>query len=298
VRFIPLDVLFPELEILIERGVKLFKLLDRTFNTKIQRAVEILEFFLERFTPGMQLHMEFIPDRLPDPLKEVIAKFPADALQFEIGVQSYNQEILDRIKRRQKCDVVHENIRWFIEESQAVVHADLIIGLPGETEESFAHGFNQLVQLYPQHIQINLLKLLKGTPIVHHTEPFAMVYERESPFEVQQNSTIPRDRMLKLKRLSRFWTLFHNQERFRKTLPLVWQDAVPYERFMHFCDYVFARFERGHGISLYEQARVLFDFLTEEVGVPPNQVAPLLIDDYGADGKRLIPKFLKAVVAS
>ena len=293
VRFVPLDVLLPELKTLIDRGVMLFKLLDRTFNTKIKRSVEILEFFLEHYRPGLQVHMEFIPDRLPEELKSIIQQFPPEALQFEIGVQSYNQEILDRIKRRQKAGVVHENIRWMIEESNAVVHADLIIGLPGETEESFAYGFNQLVLLYPQHIQVNLLKLLKGTPIVQHTAPFGMVYETESPFEVQQTLAIPAERMLRLKRLSRFWTLFHNQERFRKTLPIIWQRGEPFDCFMKFCDFVYARFDRGHGISLVDQTRAVFDYLVEELGEPRDHIGRNLVDDYGAGGKRLIPRYLK-----
>ena len=31
-----------------------------------------------------------VPDRLPDALREVIARFPPGALQFEVGVQTFN----------------------------------------------------------------------------------------------------------------------------------------------------------------------------------------------------------------
>ena len=293
VRFVPLDVLFPELDILIERGVKLFKLLDRTFNTRIARSVQILEFFLERYRTGMQIHMEFIPDRLPPALKEIIRQFPPEALQFEIGVQSYNQEILDRIQRRQKSDVVHENIKWMINCSNAVVHADLIIGLPGEDEESFAYGFNQLVGLYPQHIQINLLKLLKGTPLARHCGPFKLVFDSEAPFEIQSTSSIDTEAMQQLSLLSRYWTLFHNQERFRRSLPLIWRNGSPYDCFMAFCHFVFHRFQRRYGISLDDQTHVLFDYLVEHAGVSAEEAGALLIQDYGDEGKRWVPRYLK-----
>ena len=46
------------------------------------------------------------------------------------------------------------------------IHADLIAGLPGETLESFAAGFDRLVALGPQEIQVGILKRLRGTPIV------------------------------------------------------------------------------------------------------------------------------------
>src|SRR2546427_6775271 len=41
-------------------------------------------------------------------------------------------------------------------------------GLPGETLDSFAAGFDRLVGLGPQEIQVGLLKRLRGTPIVRH----------------------------------------------------------------------------------------------------------------------------------
>ena len=31
-----------------------------------------------------------IPDRLPEALREIIAKFPPGALQFEVGIQTFN----------------------------------------------------------------------------------------------------------------------------------------------------------------------------------------------------------------
>ena len=42
------------------------------------------------------------------------------------------------------------------------LHADLIVGLPGETLESFAAGFDRLVALGPQEIQVGILKRLRG----------------------------------------------------------------------------------------------------------------------------------------
>ena len=44
------------------------------------------------------------------------------------------------------------------------VHTDLIAGLPGETLESFGAGFDRLLALRPQEIQVGILKRLRGTP--------------------------------------------------------------------------------------------------------------------------------------
>jgi len=90
VRAVPLPVLLEELQQLLDRGLKQFKFVDRTFNLNIAVSQTILEFFLERSQPGHFFHFEMIPDRLPGALRAVIAKFPPGMLQFEVGVQTFN----------------------------------------------------------------------------------------------------------------------------------------------------------------------------------------------------------------
>jgi hypothetical protein len=111
-------------------------------NIHIGRS--ILEFFLERYAPGLFLHFEMIPDRLPNALREPIARFPAGALQFEVGVQTFNEEVSARISRRQDNAKLADNLRFLREQTGVHVHADLIVGLPGEGIDSFAAGFDRL----------------------------------------------------------------------------------------------------------------------------------------------------------
>jgi radical SAM superfamily enzyme YgiQ (UPF0313 family) len=74
-----------EMERLLARGLRSFQFVDRTFNLGIAHATAILRFFRERWTPGLFVHFELIPDRLPDELRAEIAAFPPGALQFEVG---------------------------------------------------------------------------------------------------------------------------------------------------------------------------------------------------------------------
>ena len=101
VRQAPLPALLDQLQRLLDRGVRQFKFVDRTFNLNLDASRAILEFLLERHRPGHFFHFELIPDRLPEALREVIARFPPGALQFEIGVQTFNEEVAARIQRRQ-----------------------------------------------------------------------------------------------------------------------------------------------------------------------------------------------------
>jgi len=97
VRQFDLEPFLQAMETLLERGATVFKFVDRTFNLNIRVSRSILQFFLKRYRPGMFLHFELIPDRLPDSLKEVIAQFPRGALQFEVGIQTFNDDVSDLI---------------------------------------------------------------------------------------------------------------------------------------------------------------------------------------------------------
>ena len=123
-----------------------------------------MEFFLARQQPGNFYHFEMIPDRLPAELREVIAKFPPGALQFEVGVQTFNPEVGHHISRRQDYERLADNFRFLRHHTRVHIHADLIVGLPGETMASFGAGFDQLIALGPQEIQVGILKRLRGTP--------------------------------------------------------------------------------------------------------------------------------------
>ena len=93
VRAAPLDRFLAEMQKLLDRGVRQFKFVDRTFNLNIATSTAILDFFLARHQPGNFYHFEMIPDRLPAELRAIIGKFPPGTLQFEVGVQTFNETV-------------------------------------------------------------------------------------------------------------------------------------------------------------------------------------------------------------
>src|SRR5256885_16824840 len=95
---------------LLDRGVRHFKFVDRTFNLNLKIGQRILDFFWQRYRPGLFLHFEMIPDRLPEGLRELIRKFPPAALQLEGRVQTFNDEVAERISRRQDNAKVEEDV--------------------------------------------------------------------------------------------------------------------------------------------------------------------------------------------
>ena len=295
VRNVLLEDFLAHLQRLLDRGVRRFKFVDRTFNLNAHIGRTILQFFLDRYAPGLFLHFEMIPDRLPAALREPIRLFPSGALQFEVGIQTFNEEVSHRISRRQDNGKVEQNLRFLREETGVHLHADLIVGLPGETAESFAAGFDRLVELGPQEIQVGMLKRLRGTPIVRHDAEFGMVYGAHAPYEVLQTRDIDFATMQRLRRFSRYWDLVVNSGNFAETAPTIWQGGSPFAKFRDLSDRLHERTGRSHGIALHYLAEFLFRHLIEQ-GRDPRDVASSMWRDYRRGGRTDCPDFLKDFV--
>jgi radical SAM superfamily enzyme YgiQ (UPF0313 family) len=293
VRNVPLEGFLASMRGLLDRGVRQFKFVDRTFNLNLNISRAILQFFLDRFTPDLFLHFEMIPDRLPPALRELIARFPAGALQFEVGVQSFNESVCELIKRRQDVVKLEDNLRFLRTQTGVHVHADLIVGLPGEDMASFGAGFDRLVGLKPQEVQVGLLKRLPGTPIVRHDREWGMVYSPHAPFEILQTRLIDFPTIQRLRRFSRYWDLVANSGNFVRTTPLIWGEQSPFDSFLQWSDWLFDRLGATHGIALGKLAELLFEFLTEGKGLNGASAAEAVWEDYRRAGRSDRPAFLR-----
>ncbi|MGB7748832.1 MAG: DUF4080 domain-containing protein [Verrucomicrobiia bacterium] len=315
VRQVPLPALLEQLQRLLNRGVKQFKFVDRTFNLNVDISKTILEFFLARHQPGHFFHFEMIPDRLPEALRETIAKFQPGALQFEVGVQTFNEEVSEAIKRRQNYERLEDNFYFLRHETGVHIHTDLIVGLPGETLESFAAGFDRLVALGPQEIQVGILKRLRGTPIIRHDADWQMVYNLQPPYDVLQNKLIDFATMQRLRRFARYWDMVGNSGNFVESTQLIWSvgrtsrlspskpeknetgkmpgPRSPFHVFLHFSDWLHARTRRTDSFALVRLMELLFEYLTGELKLDAKPVAETLWRDYQRGGRHDKPTFLK-----
>jgi hypothetical protein len=278
--------------------VRQFKFVDRTFNLNLDASQAILEFLLEHYRPGHFFHFEIVPDRLPSGLREVIVRFPPGALQFEVGVQTFNEEVAELIERRQDYQRLDDNLRFLRGQTGVHIHADLIAGLPGESLESFAAGFDRLIALGPHEIQVGMLKRLRGAPIARHDTEWQMVYNPHPPYELLQNRLIDFPTMQKLRRFARYWDLVGNSGNFVETTPLIWSEAgqallSPFAGFMRWSEWLHGRVGRTDSIALVRLMELLFEFLTGERRLDPKQSAVALWRDYQRGGRHDKPVFLK-----
>jgi hypothetical protein len=294
VRYFPKDRFLDAMQRLLDRGARTFRFVDRSFNIDIPFALAILAFFKARYVDGMMLHFEIIPDRLTEELMEAVRGCPPGMLQFEIGIQTFSEEVAHRIKRPLKIDRIETNMRRLREETGVHIHADLIAGLPGEGLDSFEAGFNRLLALNPQEIQLGILKRLRGVPIDRHTEEWEMIYSPHTPYEILQTRLIPFEQMQRIQRFARYWNLTVNNGRFIRTAPMIWQDAAsPFAAFLHWSDWLYDRTGTTGNLHMVRLAGLLLHFLVKERQLNENAVAEALWHDYQRGNRPDVPGFLK-----
>jgi len=278
-----LDEFLQHMASLYDRGARHFKFVDRTFNLKIKNSLRILEFFLERMSDDLFLHFEVIPDHLPEALKDMIVRFPAGSLQFEIGIQTFNPEVQTRISRRQDNAKAIENLSWIRQHSEAYIHADLIFGLPGETMESFAASFDQLVALTPHEIQVGILKRLKGSPIIRHTDAYQLKFNPNPPYSIASSDTVSFTDVQFMNRFARYWDLIGNSGHFKNTLGLLLGEA-PFIRFSELTRALFERSGQTHKISLLRLYDLIYEIGLQTLSVPADEIIQAIYSDHSLSG--------------
>jgi len=292
VRYFDFELLLGALQTLWQRGVRDFKFIDRTFNLNMKKANALIDFFLEKEEPFF-LHFEFIPESFPRQLKERLKAFDKGSLQLEIGIQTLNETVAKKINRPLNIQKIEENLHFLSTQTNAHLHLDLIIGLPGESMESFAKNLDTLMRLSQCEVQLGVLKKLSGTTLERHDGKHKMVYNQNPPYDILQTDAIDFLQMQELKRFARYFDIVYNSGKFKQTCLLWWKEGCVFDPFYRFSKYIYQVTQATHKIALERVAKVLYDFLVTEEGLDKKVVAQTMAADLQKVKMRKLPLFLR-----
>ena len=295
VRYYSLDRVKKDLKRFLDSPIKLLKFVDRTFNLKKERYMEIWKFLLENYREGITFHFEINANIFDDETLDFLEKVPKGYFQFEIGVQSINPETMVAIKRNNILDKLAHNVRRISRNIH--LHLDLIAGLPYETYDIFKDSFNYVYNLKPEMIQLGFLKLLKGTQMYDEVEKYQYKYYSKPPYEVFSNEFISFGELVKLKNLEKMLDYYYNSEKFRYICDFVIKNNfdTPFAFFEKIADYYD---KKGYlKISHKEVAlfNILYNFYVENNLKDLDIFVEFLKYDYLALGKPgSYPEWLKS----
>lgn len=209
IRYKSVDTAVRELKKFSDSGVRIVKLVDRTFNSDLRRSCEILKE-IHKFNTKTQFHFEIAADRVNDEFIDILSQFDDGVIRIEAGLQSVNEKTLKAVHRTCNLDKLAENTRNIIKHTKAVYHLDLIAGLPYEDIESFKKSFNFAFNLQPHELQLGFLKVLPGTLIEKEAELHDIKYGLMPPYEIISNKYMSFEDLIRLKKIESVLDTFHN----------------------------------------------------------------------------------------
>lgn len=299
VRYIDIERVKDEMVRLAQFGAKTIKFVDRTFNCNKNRAGEILNFINDHYgkeiPEGTCYHFEIAADLLDDSLLDIIARLPDGAVQFEIGIQSFNEVTLKAINRRTDITKVIENIKKLVSFSNSHIHIDLIAGLPEESYDSFISGFNRAYALGANMLQLGFLKILPGTPMAENREKYPCAHSCEPPYQITSTPWLSEAELEKLHIVENELDRLYNSGRFRYTLDYVISAGgiTPFGLFLSFGEYLLQLGEKG-SIPLDRYVNLVYDFFSTLDGVDETRLRNNMIKDrIASNNSGVIPEKLK-----
>lgn len=218
VRVFDIDRVKKDLTTFIEGKARQVKFVDRTFNANKDYALEIMEFIKEKDPVNMNFHFEITAHLIDDEMLDFLKDVKEGLFQFEIGVQSTNEDTVDAIRRTTDFDILSEVTKTIKSYRNIHQHLDLIAGLPYEGYDSFMNSFNDVYNLKPEKLQLGFLKLLKGSGLRLAKDKYGYKYIDEPPYEVLENKYISYGELLRLKGIEDLVEKYYNEGYFEHTL--------------------------------------------------------------------------------
>ena len=288
VRFRDLRLVFDEMKYFIDKGVKIVKLTDRTFNAHRERTHKILRFLIEH-AGKTTFHFEVAADLLDTETLELLKTAPKGLFQLEIGVQSTNDRTLAAINRKTDIEKISEAVRKIRSFGNIHTHLDLIAGLPHEDFESFRNSFNCVYKMRPHVIQLGFLKLLHGTEIRRTSS--GTIFTAEPPYEVLQTPYISYDELIRLKRIEDIAEKYYNSLAFERSVEFLAEHFdEPFDMFSALADFYGKNGFERIGISRDRLYEILLRF-AEENGCDMRHFRDLLLFDYLSSNKPRTPSW-------
>lgn len=217
VRSFSMERIRSDLSLLMERRVATIKLVDRTFNFDATRAGAIWEFILAH-NRASRFHFEIAADLLTEENLRLLSQVPPGLFRFEIGVQAGEEATLARVGRKSDLKRLYANVRRLRAETSVVIHLDLVAGLPGEDFAGFLGSLQGLLDLAPHHIQVEPLKVLKGSPMRRIAAEQGYAYSDLPPYKILRTPWLSFAEIGRIETIARLLDLFYNSGRFPATL--------------------------------------------------------------------------------
>jgi anaerobic magnesium-protoporphyrin IX monomethyl ester cyclase len=220
VRSFSMERIRADLGLLMEQQVKVIKFVDRTFNYDAVRTREIFRYILEH-NRSSTFHFEIGAHLLDESTLQLLEQVPSGVFQFEIGVQAILPETLQRVSRTMSLELLADNVRALSKRTNIHLHLDLVAGLPGGGLTELFDAIDWTYALGADHLQIELVKLLPGTPLRRQAEELNICYDQTPPYGVLSTAEWSFPELERVRGISRLNDLLVNGHKFPRLITVL-----------------------------------------------------------------------------
>ncbi len=225
-----------ELAMLRDQGYKAVSFMDDQFVWGERRALEIAEGI-----GPLKLEWGCLAraDRLSEPVVKAFAE--SGCRYIDIGVESFNQAILDDIQKDIKVESIYKAIE-LLKRYKITCKINVLVGAsPLETEETIRENIRIVKKIKPDSVMYGITNPFPGTQFHEEAKREGwMLYDEYKPVDVQKECIIsyphlPREKLEKLTRQAnlRFFlspTFFLQNLKKIRTVPDFFRACVAYKR--------------------------------------------------------------------
>lgn len=296
VRLRSMSLVERELQFFLDHKVPQVKFVDRTFNCQREHTMAVWKYIYEHDNGITNFHFELSAERLTEEEIAFVCQLRPGLVQFEIGVQSVNEDTLKAIRRPCRLNVLRERVAKIQESGNIHQHLDLIAGLPWEDFASFRQSFNAVYAMKPDQFQLGFLKLLRGTPIFEQQKEMGIVCQDRPPYEVLFTKWLSYRDVLQLKRVEDMVERYYNSMQFVASLSYIErQFDTAFDFYQAIGEYYL---EKGYGRvhqSRLQNYEILLAFCVDRTSCDYNILCQLMLYDlYVRENLKTRPSFLES----
>ena len=255
-----------DLKIIQTAGIKEIRLLDRTFNANKRRTITLLKMFIEEFS-DMRFHLEIYPALVDEEICEILASAKKDQLHVEVGVQSLNKNILHACKRNFKVEKTLDGIRQLLTVNKFEIHGDLLSGLPEQRLSDIFYDVYGLMRLKVDEIQLEVLKILPGTPIAELL-PEGHCFNPLTPYQVLKTKFLSVKDLAIADDLSKLLDSFYNNEKIQYCFTKIMQ--INLDQLLKFCIFYRKHNSGMQKLAINKRFDILSNFIEEDQDICKN----------------------------
>ena len=156
-----LEKVFAELDWIGKNGCGFVTITDANFGMFVERDNAIADKLIEvqeKYGCPNSFSMSWAKDQKPEVFDIVfkLIKNPKFNQGLTVSVQSMDLDVLENIKRKNLAQHKIENIFALCDKNNVPVYTEIILGLPGETKDTWKEGFYKIYRA-GNHTGINIL---------------------------------------------------------------------------------------------------------------------------------------------